>query len=504
MQLSQHIRKLVLGTALALSSVSAFAYSVNDGRIIDDQGKTVQLRGVSWFGFDTNNHTVHGLWARNWKEMITQMQSLGFNAVRLPFCPASLHGTAVNSINYSLNPDLQNLNSQQLMDTIIKEISDRGMYVLLDHHTPNCSNITDLWYTGDYSQSQWIDDLRLAAQRYSSVPGVIGIDLKNEPHGSATWGAGNSATDWNTAAEIAAAEVLAKAPHWLVGVQGISGTGNCTGGSNHFWGENLEQMQCKPLTIPKNHLLLIPHVYGPDVYVQPYMNDGNFPNNLAAIWEKHFGFLANQGYALMPGEFGGKYGEGDGRDVKWQNAFVDYLRSTGINSGFYWSWNPNSGDTGGILRDDWRSVRDDKVFLLKTLWQTNETNSSSPKSTITAPVPTPAPTPAPTKPVPAPKPAPTPQPTPTPIQQPEANANVTIRTFKDSDWGAGYCTRFQVVNTGNKTAPWQVSMTISGHVNNLWSGQWSQNGSTLTVSGLDWNKTLAPGAMAEFGYCAAR
>ena len=205
MQLSQHIRKLVLGTALALSSVSAFAYSVNDGKIIDDQGKTVQLRGVSWFGFDTNNHTVHGLWARNWKEMITQMQSLGFNAVRLPFCPASLHGTAVGSINYSLNPDLQNLNSQQLMDTIIKEISDRGMYVLLDHHTPNCSNITDLWYTSDYSQSQWIDDLRLAAQRYSSIPGVIGIDLKNEPHGSATWGSGNSATDWNTAAEIAAA-----------------------------------------------------------------------------------------------------------------------------------------------------------------------------------------------------------------------------------------------------------------------------------------------------------
>lgn len=35
-------------------------------------------------------------------------------------------------------------------------------------------------------------------------------DLKNEPHGLATWGTGDEATDWNTAAEKIGAHLLGK------------------------------------------------------------------------------------------------------------------------------------------------------------------------------------------------------------------------------------------------------------------------------------------------------
>src|SRR5262249_25040962 len=31
----------------------------------------------------------------------------------------------------------------------------------------------------------------------------------------------------------------------------------------------------------------------------------------------------------------------------------------------WWSWNPNSGDTGGILNDDWTTVNQAKVTLLQ-------------------------------------------------------------------------------------------------------------------------------------------
>ena len=41
---------------------SGFAYSVTGGRIVDAQGHAVQLRGVNWFGFETTDHVVHGLW----------------------------------------------------------------------------------------------------------------------------------------------------------------------------------------------------------------------------------------------------------------------------------------------------------------------------------------------------------------------------------------------------------------------------------------------------------
>jgi endoglucanase len=475
MSRKSRITRYVLAAALLAASGSAWSYAINGGKVVDDKGNAVQLRGVNWFGLDTNVHTVHGLWARNWKDMITQMQGLGFNAVRLPFCPQTLNGTAPSSIDYGLNPDLQGLSALQVMDKVINEFSRRGMYVLLDHHTPDCNAISELWYTASYSEQQWLKDLSFVAKRYASVPGVIGLDLKNEPHGAATWGSGNAGTDWNKAAERASAAVLKGAPKWLIIVEGISDSANCSSSGGHFWGGNLEPLACTALKIPANRLLLAPHVYGPDVFMQSYFSASNFPANMPAIWERHFGQFAQSGHALLLGEFGGKYGQGNALDVKWHNALVDYLIGKGIRSGFYWAWNSNSNDTGGILNDDWSSVRTDKVALLKKLW--GDSSSATPTPTPTA--------------------------TPTHTQT-AGGASFSTKTVVDSDWNAGYCHRVQVTNTGSASGNWAVTVSISGTVNTLWNASWSQSGSTLNASGVDWNKTLAPGASAEFGFCAAR
>ena len=44
---------------------------------------------------------------------------------------------------------------------------------------------------------------------------------------------------------------------------------------------------------------------------------------------------------------------------------MSYL-GTGVNgmSFTYWSWNPNSGDTGGIAHDDWTTVNQAKQSIL--------------------------------------------------------------------------------------------------------------------------------------------
>jgi hypothetical protein len=74
---------------------------------------------------------------------------------------------------------------------------------------------------------------------------------------------------------------------------------------------------------------------------------------------------------VVVGEWGGRYGVGGvgQADLAWQNAFVDYLKSKGITSSFYWCYTPNSGDTGGIL-DDNLVVRQDKMQLLQRHWAT--------------------------------------------------------------------------------------------------------------------------------------
>jgi endoglucanase len=372
------------GAGRLVSGAQTPGYTVQAGAIHDPQGSPVQLRGVNWFGFETGDHVVHGLWARNWQAMIAQIKELGFNAVRLPFCPATLQGASVSSINYSLNPDLAGKNALEIFDLVMAELDAQGLYILADHHRPDCNAISELWYTNSYSEQQWIADLVFVAERYAHLPHFFAIDLKNEPHGAATWGVGNAATDWNAAADRAGAAVLAANPNLLVFVAGIQENPTCSSATNHWWGGNLEPLACTPLMLPPHKVVLSPHVYGPDVHNQPYFDAANFPANLPAIWEQHFGQFSAS-HAVVIGEWGGRYGHGgDPDDRVWQDALVDWLIAKEMRSTFYWSWNPNSGDTGGILQDDWTNVWQDKMVLLNRLWGEQSSTTPTPTATATA------------------------------------------------------------------------------------------------------------------------
>lgn len=490
--------KATASAVLLALPLMAGAWQVQDGKIYDDLGQQTPLRGVNWFGFETNNYVVHGLWSRNWRDMIGQMKQLGFNAVRLPFCPTTLQGVAVSSVDYSRNPDLAGLNSLQVLDAVMAEFNQQGFAILLDHHRPDCQAISDLWYTSNYSEAQWINDLRFVASRYASLPYFMGIDLKNEPHGQATWGAGNAATDWNKAAERAAAAVLDANPSLLVFVEGVQENPVCSGNVNHWWGGNLEPVTCYPLAVDSKKLVLSPHVYGPDVYNQPYFSAANFPANMPAIWDAHFGQLRGQGYTVVIGEMGGKYGQGDPRDVTWQNAMVDYLNARDMHDSFFWSWNPNSGDTGGILKDDWVSVNTDKLVNLARLW-----TGTSPNPTP-SPTPTATPTPTPTT-TPTPTPTPTATPTPTPTSTPVPGVVDMVGTTRvQSDWGRGYCADVTVTNTGSSAAAWRTTVAVDGRVTQAWNADWQQAGGSIVAVGLNWNRSIAPGQSAAFGYCAER
>ncbi len=365
------INLLAVGIALGLAlSSPASAYEVQAGKVYNSAGQRVELRGVNWFGFETTTHAPHGLWARNAEEMIAQMKALGINAVRLPVAPATLRGEAVSGVDFALNPNLAGKNGLQTLDYIVQQLDAAGMYILLDHHRPDDFAISELWYTDSYSEAQWIADLEFLAQRYQNVPRVFAIDLKNEPHGRATWGTGNMSTDWNLAAERASAAVLAKNPNLVVFVAGIEEQSTCSSPHAHGWGGNLEPLRCMPLNIPQNKLVLAPHFYGPDVYMQPYFSAPDFPANMPAIWNTNFGFAKDLGYAVIPTEFGSRYGHDGGLalDKVWFDAAIDWMVQKDMRDGFFWSWNPNSSDTGGLLQNDWTSVWNDKLARLTTLW----------------------------------------------------------------------------------------------------------------------------------------
>jgi endoglucanase len=81
---------------------------------------------------------------------------------------------------------------------------------------------------------------------------------------------------------------------------------------------------------------------------------------------------------------------------------------------------------------------------------------------------------------------------------------VSTNVVKTNDWGSGYCADVQVKNGSTTTQTWRVVVQIEGSIYTLWNAVWQQSGSSLTASGVSWNATLAPGATAQFGYCANR
>lgn len=332
-------------------------------QIVKPNGEPIQLTSVSWFGFETQNHVVHGLWSRNMEEMLDQIKSIGFNSLRLPYSNDILKpDTMPDSINFHANPKLEGKTALEIFDLLISEAANRELYIILDRHRPTSAQQSELWYTPEVSEEQWIKDWTFLAERYKNNQYVIAVDLHNEPHGFTRWGNGNPSTDWKAAAEKAGNAILNSNPSLLIIVEGIElGKDN----SNYWWGGTLDSIRELPvqLNIP-NKVVYSPHDYGPNVFHQRWFDDSEFPTNLYELWNKKWGYIADEELApIWIGEFGGRETGFDTTEGIWQQTLVQYIKEKGISYS-YWSWNPNSGDTGGMLFDDWTSINEEKVKML--------------------------------------------------------------------------------------------------------------------------------------------
>lgn len=109
-------------------------------------------------------------------------------------------------------------------------------------------------------------------------------------------------------------------------------------------------------------------IYGRSVYPQPQFSQPGFralfPTNLIPLYDQYWAFIPDQtGRAVVVGEWGGDY---TGQDATWQDFFGGFLGSRGLTGTFYWTLNPTSAKTGGILADDWSTLKQDKLSLLAT------------------------------------------------------------------------------------------------------------------------------------------
>ena len=332
------------------------------GELVDANCHSVRLTGVNWFGMETDAFAPHGLETRSWQSMLDQIAQSGFNTIRLPFSNQFLDDpkSLPNSINYQLNPDLQGLHGLSLLDRIVAGARARGLKIILDRHRPTAAGQSDLWYTDQVPESRWIADWVMLARHYRGNATVIGADLHNEPHGAATWGTNDPKTDWRLAAERAGNAILKVNPDWLIIVQGIEQYQ----GDWYWWGGNLEGAAQYPVRLSRpDKLVYSTHDYGPEVYPQGWFSAPDFPQNLAAIWEQHWAYLQLNGTApVLVGEFGAR-SVGQDTEGVWLQSLVAFMQAHGFSYS-YWAWNPDSGDTGGLLQDDWKTLNHAKLERL--------------------------------------------------------------------------------------------------------------------------------------------
>ena len=98
-------------------------------------------------------------------------------------------------------------------------------------------------------------------------------------------------------------------------------------------------------------------------------------SDLFEVFRENWGYIHEEGIApILLGEFGSKLATEV--DRTWAEAITSYLSGDfdgdgAVNPGAqpisfaWWSWNPNSGDTGGVLADDWRTPRPEVLDLLE-------------------------------------------------------------------------------------------------------------------------------------------
>ncbi len=373
---------IVLLLSLSLMSLSAKSVSAagtgywhtSGSQILDSNNEPVKIAGVNWFGFETSNYVVHGLWSRGYKDMMNQMKNLGYNTIRLPYANQDFDsGVNPNGIDYSKNPDLQGLSPIQIMDKIVAYAGQIGMKIILDQHRPDSSGQSALWYTNAYPESRWISDWQMLAQHYANNPTVVGADLHNEPHDNACWGCGDNSVDWQAAATRAGNAILSVNPNWLIIVEGVQNYNN----QYYWWGGNLMGVKDHPINLNiANRVVYSAHDYPSSVNSQPWFSAGNYPDNLPGVWDQYWGYISKNNIApVILGEFGSKLQTTS--DQQWFNTLVNYLKGNNINW-IFWSWNPDSGDTGGLLADDWVTVNQNKQQPLSTIQSPLPAGASTP------------------------------------------------------------------------------------------------------------------------------
>lgn len=315
----------------------------------------VNWKGINWFGFESNCRVVHGLWTRSLDSMMNFLDDYNYNALRIPFAYETIKTWDSPTTPECLGANLWMvpMTTREIFHLLFTKAADRGIWILLDFHSYQ-GKITPFPYVDTVlNKNEYLFIWKQVIHEFHGHVNFLGIDIKNEPHGSTTW------EGWLSVVESVVTMVTLEIPEFqgYFIVEGIEENMSNWGGSFRSFPFHDSFEFSLPGWWNRSRMILSPHLYGVSVRGLRAMED------TTEVFEQWFGFLSPQ-FPICIGEFGGWY---VAEDAEWQQRAINYLLQKNITTLFYWSLNPESEDTGGLFFQDWQTVNEAKLQLHEKL-----------------------------------------------------------------------------------------------------------------------------------------
>jgi hypothetical protein len=410
-------------TMFPLLSSALYPLEIKNG-LFNSNNKKTSIQGINYFGFNNRQTMVDGLWAggnsaaTDFKQIVSTIHLLGFNAVRLPFtfndlklqtqskaihCYQSsgddlIKRTIDPNVPASRVPSYPDIGSIKLerygmcntylpngkvIDRfvwVIEKLIDKGLYVIIDYHPMNTENIA---YDVNSFVTSWKNlwnKITSHPKYYTTMKGRVILDLFNEPDSMQIYWNPRNSKPGATDLYLKTMDALHNIGNPLFMVEGTGQTSH-----NINWGDGFatdpqiirrygiddpsaffKALVRKPYL---NRVIISPHVYGPTISLSDKASTGE---QLFARLNSSFGYLANPGFCdntkctkfpILIGEFGSFFT--DKRDIAHLNDFAYWIKTTLKEFNWaYWTYNQNSGDTGGIVENNWQNIAWQKIRWL--------------------------------------------------------------------------------------------------------------------------------------------
>jgi endoglucanase len=351
--------KLILISILNLFVSAKWTTNENS---IQYNNENVMIRGINWYGLETYNMVMEGLWYYPIDYYLDILSNHSFNAIRVPFSEDVMffHNNTIPQQNLVAgDPEIYNKTSLEILETLFDKAKERGIGILLDCHRTSMANPSALWYLPNntyFTEENFFKNWVQVIQKFISYPNFIGIEVYNEPHNNATMGDFNPQTDvmimYQNLLDTIEINFGIDIP-FLVFVDGIN------------WGKDYRGItDFNPLLYHQlvNQIVYSPHIYGPtltplDFYTLEY---------ITALYNTYFGFLFNKwNKTICTTEWG--LNTNNKLDLKWADLYIQYLENNNARDNFFWALNPEGKDIKGLLNNNWTHVSNYKYNLIKRL-----------------------------------------------------------------------------------------------------------------------------------------